>query len=79
MTEGCRRALGRRAFDGFAPLYRDFLWPIDELIINDARLAKAPVLYSQMDEFYRFLTAEATLLKGFQSMVGLLLRPDILL
>jgi hypothetical protein len=59
-----RRALG--AFAEFVPLYRDFLRPVDEMIISAAR-APGSYAFGSMAELYYFLVEEAELLDGFRT------------
>ena len=64
-SEGAkRRALD--AFGEFVPLYRDFLRPVDEMIISAAR-APSGYAFGSMAELYHCLVKEAELLDGFRT------------
>jgi hypothetical protein len=62
-----RRAL--EAFGEFVPLYRDFLKPVDEMIISGAR-APGRHAFGSMAELYHCLIKEAELLDGFRTWLA---------
>jgi hypothetical protein len=57
--------LALSAFEKFAPYYRRYLRPVDEMILTSVRLAPRKRSFG-MSELYEFLTSEAELVSAFE-------------